>query len=122
MQVVLSIHHGKMSSSKLLRKLGNYSQKKIVCIKQAFPRAGLRNELYSYWIIFLMLNCVKPLRRKRIKVEAYNGLRTGVFVWQRYFSGKCDIDVEMEKAVKYNGILTNSVYCKTLYGHDRYYC
>ncbi|MCD8525471.1 MAG: Tn3 family transposase [Gammaproteobacteria bacterium] len=106
MQVVLSIHHGKMSSSKLLRKLGNYSRKNR--LYQAFQELG-----YVIRTLFLLdyisdVELRETITAQTNKVEAYNGLSDWCSFGSDILVASND-DVEMEKAVKYNGILTNSV-------------
>ena len=106
MQVVLSIHHGKMSSSKLLRKLGNYSRKNR--LYQAFQELG-----YVIRTLFLLdyisdVELRETITAQTNKVEAYNGLSDWCSFGSDILVASND-DIEMEKAVKYNGILTNSV-------------
>jgi TnpA family transposase len=106
MQVVLSIHKGKMSSSKLLRKLGNYSKKNR--LYQAFQELG-----YVTRTLFL-LEYISDVELREIitaqtnKVEEYNGFSDWCSFGSEILVASND-ENEMEKAVKYNGILTNAV-------------
>jgi TnpA family transposase len=106
MQVVLSIHEGKMSSSKLLRKLSNNSKKNR--LYQAFQELG-----YVIRTLFLLDYISDVALRETItaqtnKVEAYNALSDWCAFGSDVLVASND-DIEMEKAVKYNDILTNSV-------------
>ena len=106
MQVVLSIREGKMSSSKLLKKLSTYSKKNR--LYQAFQELG-----YVIRTLFLLDYIADVELRETItaqtnKVEAYNGLSDWCAFGSDILVASND-DVEMEKAVKYNDILTNSV-------------
>ena len=106
MQVVLSIREGKISSSKLLRKLGSYSRKNR--LYQAFKELG-----YVIRTLFL-LDYISDVELREIitartnKVEAYNALSDWCSFGSRILAASND-DVEMEKAVKYNDILTLAV-------------
>lgn len=106
MQVVLSIHTGKISSAVLLRKLGNYSRKNR--LYKAFRELGrvIRT-------IFLLEYISKPKLRRQItamtnKVEAYQGFAKWFF-----FGGDSIINTndreEMEKRIKYNDLVANAV-------------
>jgi len=106
MQVVLSIREGKMSSSKLLRKLSNHSKKNR--LYQAFQELG-----YVIRTLFL-LEYISDVELREIitaetnKVEAYNGLSD----WCTFGSEilvASNNEVDMEKAVKYNDILANAI-------------
>jgi TnpA family transposase len=106
MQVVLSIREGKMSSSKLLRKLGNYSRKNR--LYQAFQELG-----YVIRTLFLLdyisdVELRETITAQGNKVEAYNGLSDWCAFGSNILVASND-ENEMEKAVKYNDILTNSV-------------
>lgn len=106
MQVVLSIHKGKMSSSKLLRKLGNYSKKNR--LYQAFQELG-----YVIRTLFLLdyisdVELRETITAQTNKVEAYNNFSDWCSFGSDILVASND-ENEMEKAVKYNGILTNAV-------------
>ena len=106
MQIVLSIHEGKMSSSKLLLKLGNYSKKNR--LYQAFQELG-----YVIRTLFLLdyisdVELRETITAQTNKVEAYNGLSDWCAFSSNILVASND-DVEMEKAVKYNDLLTNAV-------------
>lgn len=106
MQVVLSIKEGKMSSSKLLRKLSNHSRKNRLF--QAFQELG-----YVIRTIFLLdyISDVKlreTITAQTNKVEAYNALSDWCSFGSEVLVASND-ENEMEKAVKYNDLLANSV-------------
>ena len=106
MQVVLSIHEGKMSSSKLLKRLSYYSRKNR--LYQAFQELG-----YVIRTLFLLdyisdVELRETITAQTNKVEAYNGLSDWCAFGSDILVASND-DVEMEKAVKYNDILTNAV-------------
>lgn len=106
MQVILSIREGKMSSSKLLRKLGNYSRKNR--LYQAFQELG-----YVIRTLFLLeyisdVELRETITAQTNKVEAYNALSDWCAFGSNILVASND-DIEMEKAVKYNDILTNAV-------------
>lgn len=106
MQVVLSIKAGKMSSSLLLRKLNNYSRKNR--LYRAFQELG-----YVIRTIFLLEYISDVELRETItattnKVEQYNQLCDWASFGSLELVASNDED-EMEKAVKYNDIVTNSV-------------
>ena len=106
MQVVLSIHEGKMSSSKLLKKLGNHSRKNR--LYQAFQELG-----YVIRTLFLLdyisdVELRETITAQTNKVEAYNALSDWCAFGSDILVASND-DVEMEKAIKYNDILTNAV-------------
>ena len=106
MQIVLSIHEGKMSSSKLLLKLGNYSKKNH--LYQSLQELG-----YVIRTLFLLdyISDVEPretITAQTNKVEAYNGLSDWCAFGSNILVASND-EVEMEKAIKYNDLLTNAV-------------
>lgn len=106
MQVVLSIREGKMSSSKLLRKLSNYSRKNR--LYQAFQELG-----YVIRTLFLLeyisdVELRETITAQTNKVEAYNALSDWCAFGSDILVASND-DIEMEKAVKYNDILANAV-------------
>jgi TnpA family transposase len=106
MQVVLSIREGKISSSVLLRKLGNYSRKNR--LYQAFQELGrvIRTLFLLEYISDVELR--ETITAQTNKVEAYNGLSDWCSFGSNILVASND-EIEMEKAVKYNDILTNSV-------------
>jgi TnpA family transposase len=106
MQVVLSIREGKISSSLLLRKLGNYSRKNR--LYQAFQELGrvIRTLFLLEYISDVELR--ETITAQTNKVEAYNGLSNWCSFGSDILVASND-DIEMEKAIKHNDILTNSV-------------
>lgn len=106
MQVVLSIKQGKLSSSLLLRKLNNYSRKNR--LYRAFQELG-----YVIRTIFLLEYISNVELRETItaetnKVEQYNQLCEWASFGAVELVASNDED-EMEKAVKYCDIITNSI-------------
>ena len=106
MQVVLSIRAGKMSSSLLLRKLNNYSRKNR--LYRAFQELGhvIRTQFLLEYISNVELR--ETITATTNKVEQYNQLCD----WTSFGSVELvasNDENEMEKAVKYNDIITNSV-------------
>ena len=106
MQVVLSIKKGKMSSSKLLRKLSSYSKKNR--LYQAFQELG-----YVIRTLFLLdyISDVKlreTINERTNKVESYNAFSDFCSFGNEVLVASND-EKEMEKAVKYGDILTNAV-------------
>jgi TnpA family transposase len=106
MQVVLSIHQGKMSSSVLLKKLGNYSRKNR--LYQAFQELGrvIRTIFLLEYISDVELR--ETITAQTNKVEAYNYLSDWCFFGSTKLVASND-DIEMEKAIKYNDILTSAI-------------
>lgn len=106
MQVVLSIRSGKMSSSKLLRKLSNNSKKNR--LYQSFQELGrvIRTLFLLEYISNIELR--ETITAQTNKVEAYNGLSKWCSFGSEVLVASND-DIEMEKAVKYNDLLTNAV-------------
>ena len=106
MQVVISIKKGKMSSSKLLKKLSTYSKKNR--LYQAFQELG-----YVIRTLFL-LDYISDVEVREIitartnKVESYNSFEDFCSFGNEILVASND-ENEMEKAVKYCDILTNSV-------------
>lgn len=105
-QVVLSIKQGKISSTLLLKKLGTYSRKNKLYL--AFQELGrvIRT-------LFLLEYLSKPKLREIItettnKVESYNALSQWVRFASDVIVANNDVD-EMEKAIKYNLLINNSV-------------
>jgi len=105
-QVVLPTHEGKISSSLLLRKLGNYSRKNR--LYQAFQELGrvIRTLFLLDYISDVELR--ETITAEANKVEAYNDLSDWCFFAADVLVASND-EAEMEKAVKYNAILTNSL-------------
>ncbi len=106
MQVVLSIRTGKMSSSKLLRKLSNYSKKNR--LYQAFQELG-----YVIRTLFLLdyisdVELRETITAQTNKVEAFNGLSDWCAFGSDILVASND-EIVMEKAVKYNDILANAI-------------
>ncbi len=106
MQVVLSIKKGKMSSSKLLRKLSTCSKKNR--LYQAFQELG-----YIIRTLFLLdyisdVELRETITARTNKVESYNAFSDFCSFGSEILVASND-DREMEKAVKYNDILTNAV-------------
>ncbi|MBI3605555.1 MAG: Tn3 family transposase, partial [Nitrospirae bacterium] len=106
MQVVLSIKMGKISSSVLLRKLGNYSRKNK--LYQAFCELGrvVRTVFLLKYISDL------PLRQEITAVtnivESYNGFSKWFFFGGEGVITENDPD-EQEKRIKYNDLVANAV-------------
>ena len=106
MQVVLSIQHGKISSDLILSKLN--SRNKSSQLYKAFRELG--NVIRT---LFLLDFISKPELRETItaqtnKVESFNNLSD----WIRFASETIvasNDTTEMEKAIKYNTLLTNMV-------------
>lgn len=106
MQVVLSIQAGKISSSLLLRRLGNYSRRnKLYLAFQELGRAIRTQFLLEYISDVEMRETITDTTNK---VEAYNGLSEWTSFGSRHLVASNDED-EMEKAIKYNDILTDSI-------------
>lgn len=106
LQVVLSIRHGKISSSFLLMKLTNYSRKNR--LYQALKELGqvIRTQ-------FLLEYISNPILREVItastnKVESYNALSDWIQFGSRVIVASNDPD-EMEKAIKYNALIANGI-------------
>ena len=106
LRVVLSIKAGKVSSSTLLRKLGNYSRKNR--LYQAFRELGrvVRTLFLLDYISDIELR--EQITATTNKVEAYNGFSKWLF-----FGGDgviADNDPEeQEKVIKYNDLVANAV-------------
>ena len=105
-QVVLCVQAGKISSKLLLRKLGNYSRKNKLYL--AFQELGrvLRTQFLLEYISDVEMR--ETITEKTNKVEAYNGLSEWASFGSRHLVASNDED-EMEKAIKYNDILTDSI-------------
>ncbi|MCK4607856.1 MAG: Tn3 family transposase [Gammaproteobacteria bacterium] len=106
MQVVLSIYEGKISSSVLLRKLGNYSRKNR--LYQAFQELGRVIKTLFLLDYISDVELRETITAQTNKVEAFNGLSDWCAFGSSILVASND-DIEMEKAVKYNDILANAV-------------
>ena len=106
MQVALSIKTGKLSSSLLLRKLSNYSRKNR--LYRAFQELGyvIRTNYLLEYVSNVELR--ETITATTNKVEQYNQLCDWASFGAMELVASNDED-EMEKAVKYNDIITNSV-------------
>lgn len=106
MQVVLSIHTGKIQSASILRKLGNYSRKNR--LYKAFRELGrvIRTLFLLEYISDTQLR--RQITAATNKVEAYHGFSKWFF-----FGGDSVINTndreEMEKRIKYNDLVSNAV-------------
>jgi TnpA family transposase len=101
MQVVLSIKHGKISSTMILRKLGNESKKNK--LYQAFGELGK-----TICTLFLLRYITDMELRQQItsetnKVEAFHGFSGWIC-----FGGDGDPE-QQEKVIKYNELVSNAV-------------
>jgi TnpA family transposase len=110
-QVALSIKYGKISSTVLLRKLTNYSRKSRLF--SAFQELG-----HAIRTIYLLDYISNPKLRENItastnKVEAYNGLSDWTLFGSNVIVASND-EKDMEKAIKYNTIVTNSIILQNL--------
>jgi len=106
MQVVLSIHEGKISSSVLLKKLGNYSRKNR--LYQSFQELGRVIKTLFLLDYISDVELRETITAQTNKVEAYHGLSNWCSFGSNILVASND-DIEMEKAVKYNDILANAV-------------
>ena len=106
MQVVLSIKAGKISSMLLLRKLGSYSRKnRLYYALQELGRVIRTQFLLEYISDVEMREAITAATNK---VESYNKLSD----WVSFGSEKLvesNDEEEMEKAIKYRGLLTDAV-------------
>jgi TnpA family transposase len=106
MQVVLSISAGKISSSLLLRKLGSYNRKnKLYYAFQELGRVVRTQFLLEYISDVEMREIITATTNK---VESYNRLSEWASFGSTTLVASND-EEEMEKAIKYNDILTGSV-------------
>ena len=96
----------KISSSLLLRKLGSYSRKNK--LYQAFQELGrvIRTQFLLEYISDVELREI--ITEETNKVEAYNSLSEWTSFGSRFLVASND-DIQMEKAIKYNSILTDSI-------------
>jgi len=106
MQVVLSIKAGKISSILLLRKLGSYSRKnKLYYALQELGRVVRTQFLLEYISDVEMCETITAATNK---VESYNRLSDWVSFGSEVLVSSND-EEEMEKAIKYRGLLTDAV-------------
>lgn len=106
MQVILSIYKGKISSSVLLKKLGNYSRKNR--LYQAFQELGRVIKTLFLLDYISDVELRETITAQTNKVEAYNGLSDWCSFGSNILVASND-DIEMEKAIKYNDILANAI-------------
>lgn len=106
LQVVLSIKTGKISSSMILRKLGNYSRKNR--LYQAFRELGrvVRTVFLLRYISDLELR--EQITATTNKVEAYNGFTKWLFFGGGGTIAENDPE-EQEKIIKYNDLVANAL-------------
>lgn len=106
LRVVLSIKTGKISSSVLLRKLGNYSRKNR--LYQAFRELGrvVRTVFLLQYISEVELR--EQITAATNKVEAYNGFSKWFFFGGQGIIATNDPE-EQEKMIKYNDLIANAV-------------
>jgi TnpA family transposase len=106
LQVVLSIQTGKVSSSVLLRKLGNYSRKNR--LYQAFQELGrvIRTVFLLQYISDMKLR--QQITAATNIVEAYNGFSKWFFFGGFGVIANND-PIEQEKIIKYNDLVANAV-------------
>ena len=106
LRVVLSIKAGKISSSTLLRKLGNYSRKNR--LYQAFRELGrvVRTAFLLSYISDMELR--EQITATTNKVEAYNGFSKWLFFGGEGIIADNDPE-EQEKVIKYNDLVANAV-------------
>lgn len=106
LQVVLSIQTGKISSSILLRKLGNYSRKNR--LYQAFQELGrvVRTVFLLQYISDIQLR--QQITAVTNKVEAYHGFAKWFFFGGEGVIANNDPE-EQEKIIKYNDLIANAV-------------
>lgn len=106
MRVVLSISSGKISSSVLLRKLGNYSRKNR--LYQAFQELGraVRTIFLLQYISDIQLR--QQITAATNKVESYHGFSKWFFFGGFGVIAHNDPQ-EQEKIIKYNDLIANAV-------------
>ncbi|PCI27632.1 Tn3 family transposase [Candidatus Wolfebacteria bacterium] len=106
MQAVLSVKNGVISSPLLLRKLTNYSRKNRL-FKALRELGKVMRTLYLLdYISDVTLR--EKVTETTNKVESYNNLSDWASFGAKHLVASNDPD-EMEKAVKYNDLVTNSV-------------
>jgi len=106
LRVVLSIQTGKVASSILLRKLGNYSRKNR--LYQAFQELGrvVRTVFLLRYISDMQLR--QQITAVTNKVEAYHGFAKWFFFGGEGVIANNDPE-EQEKIIKYNDLIANAV-------------
>ncbi|MEG4997778.1 Tn3 family transposase [Microcoleus sp. B4-D4] len=106
LRVVLSIQTGNISSSILLRKLGNYSRKNR--LYQAFQELGrvVRTVFLLRYISDMQLR--QQITAVTNKVEAYHGFSKWFFFGGEGVIANNDPE-EQEKIIKYNDLIANAV-------------
>ena len=106
MRVVVSIKQGKITTSLLLRKLTNYSKRDP--LYQGFHELGkvIRTQFLLNYISDVDLREI--ITAETNKVESYNNLSEWASFGAIELVASND-ENEMEKAIKYNSIITNSV-------------
>ncbi|MGB0506194.1 MAG: Tn3 family transposase [Pikeienuella sp.] len=105
MQVVLSIQAGLVLSSMLLRKLGSYSRKSLLC--RAFRELGRVERT-----LFLLQYISQPQTRQTIRSETTKIESLNDFLDWITFGGpvvKSGDPVEQEKQVKYASLVANAI-------------
>jgi len=106
MQVVLSIKAGKITSTLLLRKLGSYSRKNRLYLALQELGRVVRTQFLLEYISDVELREI--ITATTNKVESYNKLSDWVSFGSEVLTESNDED-EMEKAIKYRGLLTDSL-------------
>jgi hypothetical protein len=110
MQVVLSIKAGKITSTLLLRKLGSYSRKnKLYFALQELGRV-VRTQFLLEYISDVELRGI--ITATTNKVESYNKLSDWMSFGSKVLTESNDED-EIEKAIKYRGLLTDALVLQT---------
>ena len=106
MQVALSVKHGKISSSLLLKKLTNYSKKnRLYKVFQELGRVVRTIFLLEY---ISDIDLREVITETTNKVETYHRLSKWVSFASDFIA--CTNNPEdMEKSIKYNAIITNSI-------------
>jgi TnpA family transposase len=106
LRIVLSIQAGKISSSVLLRKLGNYSRKNR--LYQAFQELGrvVRTVFLLQYISDIQLR--QQITAVTNKVEAYHGFAKWFFFGGEGIIAYNDPESQ-EKIIKYNDLIANAV-------------
>ena len=111
MQVVISIQEGTLSSSLLLRKLTNNSRKNKLF--KAFRELG--NVMRTLFLLEYISDekLRDSITESTNKVEAFNGLSEWCAFGSKYIVASNDPN-EMEKALKYNTIVSNCIIIQNL--------
>jgi TnpA family transposase len=106
MQLVLSIKMGKIDSMLILRKLGTYNRKnKLYLALQELGRVIRTIFLLEYVGDVEVREMITEMTNK---VEAYHTLRQWTQFGSKVLVASNDA-IEMEKAIKYNDLITNSI-------------